>query len=320
MAAPTINIRFQPQYQRQVATHLSVHLLLGGLTGGLLEGANLVQDNKFTVFKKASVDVDEASKNGGICNIIIQDSNGPLTLVVDEGVCAGRIPDGDTQLSYEVYPSRMGGKVPSRSFIQDHEGLVGVGSVILPSVLTSTNTTFSNVGITWDFGAAPANTKVVANLGKENEDGLIPVVDSKSFNDAIFMLGDVVTHASPTGRCSTSYIKELPPNLAELATFCADIFPKVSEHFLDNDGSYHVFIRNVPDQRLRGVTLGDGGLVDYEAASAEETNYEITRLFTRCMVARWARLSDGEIETEREWFKSGMSHFIYNPLFLLTCD
>lgn len=310
-----LSVLIKPHFGgNEAVPHLTLTMTLGGLNGGLLGGnqggnqggsPSAQEDTNRTIFK--TLHKNEVENIKSLLDISeVEDSQGTLTLQFgDGGWKASRETKGDVRIQYDANPFQHGISLESIKLLRvDQGGIVGAGASFIPRLVVDTP---CDITVAWDLSHTPAGTRGVCSLGEGS------VTASGSIDilmDSVFMVGKINSFPPDTpsvgagGFCGTYWLGDLPDNLNSLQDFSSKMFPRVSAHFKDEEGSYRAFLRRIPKGQ-RGLSLMSSSLIDYDADTKEEDDWELVRLLNSNMVATWTQLDPEEDGTEIEWFVKG---------------
>lgn len=201
---------------------------------------------------------------------------------------------------------------------RDRGGVIGAGRYFLPSF----DFDACRMLVAWDLSGCPAGTAAMTSFS-EGPDPVEILGGSDALLDCVFMAGPELgrfptppADAAPdqqhamggagagAGAGATYWFGELPENLSSLRDYTANIFPRMAEHFADQESSYRMFLRRTP-QGLGGTAFGASGIIDYDDDARDEEDWDLVRVLNRTMVSAWARLDRGDDGTENDWFTQG---------------
>lgn len=194
----------------------------------------------------------------------------------------------------------------------DQGGLIGAGRGFLPQ-LVEDETNYA-ISVEWHLSSCPEGYRAVCSLGEGPE----PVVTTGKANilcDCVFMVGAIhsyppdrpsplSTTSEATGFCGTYWFGALPDNLDGVKDYGTKIFPKMSDHFNDEKGSYRAFIRR-GSKGLFGTNFRSSSIIDYDEDAKDEHDWDLVRLLNTRMIANWAQLDPEDDGTGNDWFTKG---------------
>lgn len=226
-------------------------------------------------------------------------------------ICVAREARGDIVFSSEF--RALGADEPARdvsALRHDQGGILGAGRYFLPWFTIDGN---CHLSVEWDLANCPEGTRAVCSLGEGPE-----VVEasghSETLLDCVFMVGPIKsnllehslegTGTGGVGCCGTYWFGDLPGKLDAVKDFASRIFPRMSEHFKDEGGSYRSFLRRVP-KGLQSGSFHSSTIIDYDADVEDDHDWDIIRILNRAMVTTWAQLDPEDDGTENWWFTDG---------------
>lgn len=194
-------------------------------------------------------------------------------------------------------------------------GLIGCGRWFLPQLVESGggSTRFRNI-VEWDLRGSSEGTRAVCSFGESpytvSRDGNV-----ETLLETVFMVGPIrsyppVLSSGPDGPEKTSsfggtyWFGQLPANIDAVAEYATKIFPRMSDFFRDQDGSYRVFLQKVR-RGFAGYGYAGGSIIEYDESSKDVSDWELVRLFNHQMVYSWNRLDPDEEGKEVVWFNRG---------------
>ncbi|OAA63419.1 pdz/dhr/glgf [Niveomyces insectorum RCEF 264] len=312
MASPTLpqlTLHLAPRFDSTgAATGLAVCLEIAGVD--VAEGARLLGSNTLSVR--------------------VRDDRGTVDFIAANGVDSpvrrvSRATQGRVVLEIDVQIRPDAAIVENGAELRlDQGGIIGSGQGFLPQLALPSGP--YQIAVKWDLSNAPAGTKAACTIG----DGPEPPPIAGSFDklvDAVYAVGplhhfpeDVSATTTSTdnntleGVCRAYWLGSLPANLAAVKDFNYKMFPALKNFFQDDEGSYRLFLRKVPNG-FNGLTLGRSGLVDYDDHTPSDPDWDLVRLLNHHMVRSWVQLDLEEDGSENDWFSIGLSELysIYFP-------
>ncbi|KAF9874623.1 hypothetical protein CkaCkLH20_07760 [Colletotrichum karsti] len=222
---------------------------------------------------------------------------------------------GDVVLSFDVFPRHVDVTTPLGARIdlrRDQGGVHGVGQWFLPLLIS--DEVFTNV-VKWNVPAdAPESTRCVWSYG-EGTRPIVRVGRSDTLWNTVYMVGPVkcypeIPPASEEGFAACYWFGDLPPNLERLKAYNTALFPKLSAFFGVTGESYRIIIRKSP-VGFGGSGFNGSYVLEYENATASETDDSLVLLFTHEMVHSFAGISAEEDGYENEWFIEGLLYLFF---------
>ncbi|KUI54481.1 hypothetical protein VP1G_01864 [Cytospora mali] len=259
----------------------------------------------------------------------VSDRRGPLVLTrVHENSHEIRLDqetEGDVIAEWEVSVVKNDFDDPDdlSRLHRDQGGVIGAGRSFLPHFNIGREYQCQAV-IEWDLSGWPEPTRAVCSFGEGPE----PVTAQRSGDtllDCVFMVGVINSHPpEPPPRdsgdnrfCSTYWFGDLPPNLSAIKDYPTNIFPRMAEHFKDEQGSYRTFFCRAPKgPKLTSTSFHNSSIVEYDDDHAkDEHDWDLVRLLNRAMVTAWARIDAEDDGSENDWFTDGLSllYTVYLP-------
>lgn len=317
-AGSYMSVSLKPHFREtEAVSHLSVTIVVGGIIGGLsggLQGGS--QGGRPSQLQNRVLFINESSVQDEIDNIgrllltaHIHDDQGKLAFRLEgNSWTVDRDTQGDVILQYDARPlADNASPVFPRILCTNHDGVVVIGKAFIPQPAVADS---CDIAVSWDLSQAPTNTRGISSLGEGNvtKTGRIDIL-----LNSVFMVGKVNSFppekpdadlSATEGFCATYWLGDLPENLDCLKDFSSNMFPRLSAFFRDERGSYRAFLRKIPKGQ-RGTSLAASSLIDYDADTKNEHDWELVRLLNSSMIATWARLDPEDDETENEWFVKG---------------
>lgn len=199
----------------------------------------------------------------------------------------------------------------------DQGGIVGSGAYFLPRFRADQD---FDISVAWDLETCSETTRAVCSFGEGPQpvqitgkgDTLLTCAFAagplRSFPEAPPQQGN------PGGFGGTYWFGELPDNLSAVKDYATKIFPAMSEHFLDQEGSYRAFMRRVP-KGFKGNVLRSSSIIDYDEDTISEHDWDLVRLLNKTMVSTWVQMQAEDDARENDWFSQGLSYLftVYLP-------
>lgn len=218
---------------------------------------------------------------------------------------------GDIVFSSEI--RALGVDEPARdasALRRDQGGILGAGRYFLPWFTIDGNCRLS---IEWELANCPEGTRAVCSLG-EGPESVEALGHSKTVLDCVFMVGPIKSNLleealqgtgnSGAGCCGTYWFGDPPGKLDAVKDFASSMFPRMSEHFKDEGGSYHAFFRRVSNG-LQSGTFHSSAIIDYDTDVEDDHDWDIIRVLNRAMVTAWVQLDPEDDGNENCWFTDG---------------
>lgn len=195
---------------------------------------------------------------------------------------------------------------------QDQGGVVGAGRYFLPWFKIDDK---CHLSVEWDLSNCPEGTRAVSSLGEGPEMVEEASEHPETLLNCVFMVGSVRsnslddslkedTKVGQGGYCGTYWLGDLPKKLDAVKDYPSKIFPRMSEHFKDQGGSYRAFLRRVP-KGFRSGSFHTSSIIDYDVDVEDDHDWDLVRTLNRAIASTWARLDPEDDGSENWWFTDG---------------
>lgn len=222
-------------------------------------------------------------------------------------ICVAREARGDIVFSSEIKALGADSRNHNISALRRNQsGIVGAGRYFLPSFKIDDK---CHLSVEWDLTNCPEGTRAVCSLG-EGPEMVEASGHSETLLDCVFMVGPIQstltegTEVESGGFCGTYWFGNLPDKLDAIKDYAPKIFPRMSEHFQDEGGSYRAFLRRVP-KGFRSGNCHASSIIDYDIDVEDDRDWDVVRVLNRAMVSAWARLDPEDDGSENWWFTDG---------------